>query len=114
VLGDKVRPVTKTLLEQTVRSPRGRALDRAAEELSELAAARRDRYVAHVATPVALTPAQEQRLSETLSRLYGRRMSLQIEQDPALLGGLVVRVGDEVIDGSLASRLNAAKRALPS
>jgi F-type H+-transporting ATPase subunit delta len=114
VLEGKVRPVTRALLEQTVRTPRGRSLDRAAEELSELAAARRDRYVAHVTTPVALTPAQEQRLTESLSRLYGRQMSLQIEQDPALLGGLVVRVGGEVIDGSVASRLNAAKRALPS
>jgi len=113
VLGQKVRPVTKALLEQTVRSPRGRSLDLAAEELSELAAARRDRYVAHVGTPVALTAQQEQRLTDTLSRLYGRQMSLQIELDPTLLGGLVVRVGGEVIDGSVSGRLSAAKRALP-
>jgi F-type H+-transporting ATPase subunit delta len=111
--GGKTGPVTTALLEQTVRTPRGRSLDLAAEELSELAAARRDRYVAHVGTPVALTPAQEQRLTDTLSRLYGRQMSLQVEMDPSLLGGLVVRVGGEVIDGSLSSKLRAAKRALP-
>jgi len=113
VLGQRVRPVTRALLEQTVRTPRGRSLDLAAEELSELAAARRDRYVAHVGTPVALTAQQEQRLTDTLSRLYGRGMSLQIELDPSLLGGLVVRVGGEVIDGSVSGRLSAAKRDLP-
>jgi F-type H+-transporting ATPase subunit delta len=114
VLGTKVSPVTRALLEQTVRTPRGRNLDEAAEELSELAATRRDRYVAHVGTPVALTSAQEQRLTDTLSRLYGRQMSLQIELDPSLLGGLVVRVGGEVIDGSVSRRISVAKRSLPS
>jgi F-type H+-transporting ATPase subunit delta len=113
VLGQKARPVTKVLLEQTVRTPRGRSLDLAAGELAELAAARRDRYVAHVGTPVALTAQQEQRLTDTLSRLYGRQMSLQIELNPELLGGLVVRVGGEVIDGSVSSRLISAKRSLP-
>jgi F-type H+-transporting ATPase subunit delta len=113
VLGQRVRPVSKALLEQTVRTSRSHNLDLAAEELSELAAARRDRYVAHVGTPVALTAQQEQQLTDTLSRLYGRQMSLQIELDPDLLGGLVVRVGGEVIDGSVSSRLSAAKRALP-
>jgi F-type H+-transporting ATPase subunit delta len=113
VLGQKVRPVTKALLEQTVRTLRDHNLDLVAEELSELAAARRDRYVAHVGTPVALTAQQEQQLTDTLSRLYGRQMSVQIEFDPELLGGLVVRVGGEVIDGSVSSRLSAAKRALP-
>jgi F-type H+-transporting ATPase subunit delta len=113
VLGQKVRPVTKALLEQTVRTSRDHNLDLAAEELSELAAARRDRYVAHVGTPVALTAQQEQQLTDTLSRLYGRQMSVQLEFDPELLGGLVVRVGGEVIDGSVSSRLSAAKRALP-
>jgi len=113
LLGQKVRPVTSTLLAQAVRAPRGRSLDRVAEELAELAAARRDRYVAHVRTPVALSAQQEQRLTDTLSRLYGRPMSLQIEQDASLLGGLVVRVGGEVIDGSVAGKLASARRQLP-
>jgi F-type H+-transporting ATPase subunit delta len=109
----RVSPVTKALLEQTVRTPRGRSLDLAAEALAELAAARRDRYVAHVGAPVALTAQQEQQLTDSLSRLYGRRIALQIELDPSLLGGLVVRVGDEVIDGSVVNRLRTAKRSLP-
>ena len=114
VLGGKVTPVTATLLEQVVRNPRSRNLDVAAEELSELAAARRDRYVAHVRTPVRMTGEQEQRLTDSLTRLYGRPISLQVELDPDLLGGLVVRVGGELIDGSVAGRLAAARRALPS
>jgi len=84
-----------------------------AEELAELAAARRQRSIARVVTPVRLAPAQEDRLRDTLTRLYGRPMSLQIELDEALLGGLVVRVGGEVIDGSVAGRLEAARRQLP-
>ena len=114
VLVEKVTPVTATLLEQTVRNPRSRKLDVASEELSELAAARRDRYVAHVRTPVRMTGEQEQRLTDTLTRLYGRPISLQVELDPDLLGGLVVRVGGELIDGSVAGRLAAARRNLPS
>ena len=114
VLGMKVASITATLLEQAVRNPRSRNLDVAAEELSELAAARRDRYVAHVRTPVRMTGEQEQRLTDTLTRLYGRPISLQVELDPDLLGGLVVRVGGELIDGSVAGRLAAARRALPS
>ncbi|MGQ0572953.1 MAG: F0F1 ATP synthase subunit delta [Pseudonocardia sp.] len=114
VLGDKPTAVTAALLEQTVRSSRGRSLDLVAAELSELAAERRDRYVAHVRTAVRLTAEQEQRLTDTLSRLYERAISLQIELDPDLLGGLVVRVGGELIDGSVAGRLATARRRLPS
>ncbi len=114
VLADKVSPVTEALLAETVRTPRGRSLDLAAEELSELAAARRDRYVAHVRTPVRLTAEQEQRLTDSLSRLYGRSISLQAELDPDLLGGLVVQVGREVIDGSVSGKIAAARRQLPS
>jgi F-type H+-transporting ATPase subunit delta len=114
VLGEKVAPITSTLLGQAVRVPRSRHLDVAAEQLSELAAARRDRYVAHVLTPVRLTAEQEQRLTDSLTRLYGRPISVQAELDPDLLGGLVVRVGGELIDGSVAGRLAAARRNLPS
>jgi F-type H+-transporting ATPase subunit delta len=113
VLNGKVTPTTATLLHQAVALPRGRHLDVIAEELAELAAARRELSVARVATPVRLTPEQEQRLTSSLSRLFGRPMSLQVELDEALLGGLVVRVGGEVIDGSVAGRIEAARRHLP-
>ncbi len=114
LLDGKVSRVTETLLEQTVRTPRGRSLDIQAEELSELAAARRDRYVAHVTTAVRLSPEQEQRLADSMTRIYNRPISLQVELDPALLGGLVVGVGGELIDGSVAGKLAAARRTLPS
>jgi F-type H+-transporting ATPase subunit delta len=113
LIDGKVSPVTAALLRQSVRLPRDRHLDVVSEELAELAAARRDRSVARVTTPVALSPEQEQKLTDSLTRLYGRPMSLQIELDPSLLGGLVVQVGGEVIDGSVASKLAAARRSLP-
>ena len=114
VLGEKVYPVTATLLREAVRLPRSRHLDVVAEELAELAAARRDRSVAKVRTPVELSSEQETKLAETLGRMYGRTISLQVELDRSLLGGLVVQVGGEVIDGSVAGRLAAARRSLPS
>ena len=113
LLSGKVTQTTATLLRQAVELPRGQHLDVLAEELAEMAAARRDRSIARVTTAVRLTPDQEQRLVDTLSRLYGRPMSLQVELDERLLGGLVVRVGNEVIDGSVASRLETARRLLP-
>ena len=113
LLGGKATPATVTLLRQAVSLPRGRHLDVVAEELAELAAARRELSVARVVTPVRLTPEQEQRLTTSLSRLYGRAMSLQVDLDESLLGGLIVRVGGEVIDGSVAGRIEAARRHLP-
>jgi F-type H+-transporting ATPase subunit delta len=114
LVAGKVSPVTAELLSQSVRLPRSRHLEVVCEELAEQAAARRDRSVAHITTPVALSAQQEQKLTDSLTRLYGRPISLQIELDPNLLGGLVVQVGGEVIDGSVASKLAAARRTLPS
>jgi F-type H+-transporting ATPase subunit delta len=65
-----------------------------------------------VISAVALTPAQEQRLGDVLARIYGRTVGLQVTVDPDILGGLVVQVGDEVIDGSIAHRLEVAERRL--
>jgi F-type H+-transporting ATPase subunit delta len=65
-----------------------------------------------VTSAVALTPEQEQRLTDVLGRLYGRTIGLQVTVDPSVLGGLVVQVGDEVLDGSIAHRLEVAHRRL--
>ena len=58
-------------------------------------------------------PTRSSGSPSSLTRLYGRPISLQVELDPDLLGGLVVRVGGELIDGSVAGKLAAARRTLP-
>lgn len=113
VVGGKVDAVTERLLVRAVRASSELGLDRAAEELATLAAERRERFVARVTAPVSLTDEQQQRLATALSRVYGRQIALQVELDESLLGGLVVRVGDEVIDGSIAGRLHDAAQHLP-
>jgi F-type H+-transporting ATPase subunit delta len=114
ILDGKVGQDTMELLEQAVRTPRGRSLDVVVEQLAELAAGRRQRTVALVTAAAPLSAEQEERLTRVLSQIYNRTMSVQVDVDPEVLGGLVVRVGDEVIDGSIASRLESASRGLPS
>jgi F-type H+-transporting ATPase subunit delta len=48
-----------------------------------------------------------------LARIYGRPVTVHLQIDTELLGGLLIAVADEVIDGTLASRLDAAKAQLP-
>ena len=112
LIGDRVDRTTHQLLEHAVRASRGHGLEQAVTALVELAAARRERYVAYVTAPAPLTEQQESRLAGSLSRVYGRQISLQVTVDPALLGGLVVRVNDEVIDGSVVSRLAAIRKRM--
>ncbi|HWC83297.1 MAG TPA: F0F1 ATP synthase subunit delta [Pseudonocardiaceae bacterium] len=110
----KVSPVTRALLEQAVRLPRDVSLELLVARLAELAAAQRDRSVAHVTAAAPLTDEQERRLAQVLGTIFGRPVSVQVELDPDVLGGLVIRVGDEVIDGSVAARLAKARQDLPS
>ena len=114
VLGDKVIPTAQRLLSQIVRHPYSKALDYAAERLADAAAARRDRSIARVVAPIALSEEQEDRLGDVLSRLYGRSISVQSDVDPDILGGLVVRVGGELLDGSVARHLRGAADAFPT
>jgi F-type H+-transporting ATPase subunit delta len=112
LLANKVSPVTALLLRNVLTASHLGHAEIAIERLSESASARRGRSVAFVTTAVALTDAQEQRLTAILGRLYGRTIGLQVTVDPDVLGGLVIRVGDEVIDGSVVHRLEAAGRRL--
>jgi F-type H+-transporting ATPase subunit delta len=112
LLSGRVSPVTEQLLRNVLTGPHVGTAENAVERLSDVASRRRGRSVARVTSAVALTADQEQRLSDVLRRIYGRTVGLQITVDPSLLGGLIVQVGDEVIDGSIAHRLEAAERRL--
>jgi F-type H+-transporting ATPase subunit delta len=109
---DKVSPITLELLRHAVASQRKRSITLAIDDLLEKAAARQARSVARVISAVPLTDAQQQRLTAALSEMYGRAISVRTALDPEVRGGLVVRVGDEVIDGSIATRFAAARAAL--
>jgi F-type H+-transporting ATPase subunit delta len=112
LLDGKVNVVTYSLVERAVLEPRGRTIDRALQELSALAAQRRDRLIAHVTSAVELTADEQRDLTAALSRTFGHELGLQMVVDSALIGGLTVRVGDELIDASVARQLDDARRKL--
>jgi len=81
---------------------------------SDIAAERRRRLVAGVTSAVELDPAQLDRLAGILERAYGRPVQLNVTVDTAVLGGLRVQVGADVIDSTTLSRLADARRRLVS
>ena len=103
---------TGQVLEYAVGHLHGRRIDSVVDELCELAAKQRERVVAEVRVAAPLDDSQVQRLADALSRLKGRTVRLNVAVDPAVLGGVHVRIGDEVIDGTVASRMEQARRAL--
>jgi F-type H+-transporting ATPase subunit delta len=113
VLHGRANRNTADLLRQTVELLHGERADEVVRELAALAVSRRGEVVAHVRAAADLTAAQQDRLTELLTRIYGHPVSLQLDVDPALLGGLTIAVGDEVIDGTLASKLASAETHLP-
>ncbi|OLR91239.1 F0F1 ATP synthase subunit delta [Actinokineospora bangkokensis] len=110
LLGGKVTAATATLVENLVAQPRGRGLVTGLEALAAAAARRRERSVAHVVSAGPLSAEQQDRLTSSLQRIYSRPIALHLEVDPDLGGGLVIKVGDEVIDGSTRGRLDALRR----
>jgi len=112
VLGGRAASATSILLEYFAGHLRGRRVNDAVELLSELAASQRERVVAEVRAAIDLDAEQRRRLADGLSRLHGRQVRLNIAIDPEVLGGISVRVGGEVIDGTVATRLEQARRVL--
>ncbi|AKN16538.1 F0F1 ATP synthase subunit B/delta [Mycobacterium haemophilum] len=108
-----VAPIAVALLSQTVELLRGQPAEEAILFLAEVAVARRGEVVAQVSAAAELSDAQRTRLTKVLSRIYGHPVTVQLQIDAALLGGLSIAVGDEVIDGTLSSRLAAAEAGLP-
>ena len=101
-----------TLLGYSISHLHGRRIDSVVSHLVEMAAKQRDRVVADIKVAAPLTPEQSQRLAQALSQLKGRTVRLNVAVDPSVLGGVHVAIGEEVIDGTIESRLEQARRAL--
>ncbi|MGW5388391.1 F0F1 ATP synthase subunit delta [Nocardia sp. NPDC003963] len=111
LLSGKAETITQALTEQVVTRQRS-GIGVAFDELSDLAAARREQIVAHVRSAIELADSQRDRLAGALARIYNKAVTVHVEVDPELLSGLVVRIGDDVIDGSAIGRLDRLRRSL--
>jgi len=112
LLADRATTATREVLEYSVGHLHGRRIDAVIDELCDLAAEQRERMVAEVRVAAPIDEDQKRRLAEVLTKLKGRAVRLNVAVDPAVIGGAHVRIGEEVIDGTVASRLENAGRAI--
>jgi F-type H+-transporting ATPase subunit delta len=102
----------KVLIRQAVSQPRGLKVTKLVRRFAELAAKRQQRWIATVGVTRPLTATQTSRLQAGLNALYGRELKINMNVDPALIGGIRIQVGDEVVDASVVTRLAQLHRQL--
>jgi F-type H+-transporting ATPase subunit delta len=112
LLEGKASAEATRLARQAAVSPRGRHFGRILETYLAIAAARREQLTATVTAAVPLSEAQSERLARVLTQIYDRAVQINVVLDPAVVGGIRVQVGDEVVDGTIRRRLQEAERAL--
>lgn len=111
LLAGKADEITVALVKRALRGAE-RTFARTLDSYLVLAAAERSRAIAEVTVARPLTDDQAERLRSALSRQVGREVTLQVQVDPAVMGGVRVKLGDEIIEGTVAGRLEAAERQL--
>jgi F-type H+-transporting ATPase subunit delta len=109
LIGDKVSPHTLGLLTFIVAQGRGRQLPQILDELSSIAAEARNSVVAEVRSAVPLDDKQRKELSGALSKATGKNVEVKVLVDPSVIGGVVAKIGDTVIDGTIKHRLEQLK-----
>jgi F-type H+-transporting ATPase subunit delta len=112
LLEGKVTGDSRRLIDEAALHPRGRSVDVSLSKYAQLAAQWRQRLIAVVRVAVELTGRQRERLVSALEAAYGHEIHLDVVVDPRVQGGISVQIGDELIDGSVASRLAALRRRL--
>jgi F-type H+-transporting ATPase subunit delta len=112
LLKEKATVEAARLIVHAVTEPRGVSLEGNLQRLADAAAARHERQVATVTAAVPLTEPQRERLSSALAAQLGYNVQINVVIDPEVVGGLRVAIGDEVLDGTLATRFDDAQRRI--
>lgn len=111
LLDGKVDQATARLISRAVGA-RERTFGLTIDHYLSLAAQLRARQIAHVTVATPLSQEQQDRLRTALSRQAGHDVDLQVVVDPSVIGGVRVVMGDEVIEGTVAGRLEDVRRQL--
>ena len=114
LLEGKSSPHTIGLISFIVAQGRGRQLPQILEELSDLAAEARQHVVAEVRSAVSLDEKQRDDLAAALGKATGKNVEVKVLVDPSVVGGIVAKIGDTVIDGSVKRRLEQLKEQVRS
>jgi F-type H+-transporting ATPase subunit delta len=112
LLGNLASPVTTNLDAFVVGAGRGRDLPAIADRLVAKAAEERQHEVAEVTSAIPLSDEQQRRLADALGNATRKKVEVRVTVDPEILGGIVARIGDTVIDGSVRHRLDLLKEKL--
>jgi F-type H+-transporting ATPase subunit delta len=109
---DGAEPMLLNLVLLLIRRRRIALLPEVAAEFERLANEHRGIVLAEMTTAVPLDAKLHQSVVERLSRMLGKKVRLQARVDQSIIAGLVLRVGDTVLDGSVAGRLSSLRRDL--
>jgi F-type H+-transporting ATPase subunit delta len=114
LLGGRAAPLTLGLVQLIISQGRVSELADISRSLLETAAASRERALAEVRTAVPLDEATIERLAHALGQATGKRVEVRVTVDPTVIGGVVARVGDTVIDGSISRKVDELRQAVKS
>ncbi len=98
-------PATRSALAMVISAERAGEIATIADEVARRAAAAREEELAEVYVAVPLDESRQQALREALERATGKKLDLKVYVDDSVVGGVRAKIGDTVIDGSLARRL---------
>ena len=112
LLSGKALQASINLISFLVDHPRGRNLESGLNEFADIISARKARMIAHVVSASALSPDQVSRLTGALTKMLGHEIRVNVSIEKEVVGGLSIRIADELIDGTVIARLAQADRLL--
>lgn len=114
LIDGRASSLTVGLVQFMVAQGRSSEIPAIASAFVEAAVASRSKAVAEVRSAVPLDDATIERLAAGLGKATGKNVEVKVIVDPSIMGGIVARVGDTVIDGSLAHRVDSLRQAVKS
>ena len=108
----RLSPLTRNFLGLLAQNRRLFALPDMVTSFLQRLAERRGEVTAHVTSAQDLTPTQRDAINEQLRKAVGRKVAVDIQVDPSLLGGIVIKVGSRMVDASLKSKLHRLQLAM--
>jgi F-type H+-transporting ATPase subunit delta len=114
LIGGRASSLTVGVVQLLMGQNRASDLPAVATAVAEAAASSRDKALAEVRSAVPLDDETVQRLTTALDRATGKNVEVKVIVDPSVIGGIVARVGDTVIDGSIAKRFDSVRQAVRS